>query len=53
MFDGKVWKNKYGEIIDFVDSEYIYPLVKSSGFKNNIITNFKKRAFLLIIYLLF
>lgn len=44
MFDGKVWKNKYGEIIDFVDSEYIYPLVKSSGFKNNIITDFKKRV---------
>lgn len=44
MFDGKVWKNKYGEIIDFADSEYIYPLVKSSGFKNNIITDFKKRV---------
>lgn len=33
------WENGYGEKIDFINSEFVYPLIKSSGFKQKIIRN--------------
>jgi hypothetical protein len=36
------WVNGYGENIDFIDSEFVHPLVKSSAFKQPIINSFEK-----------
>ncbi len=38
------WFNKYGEEISFFDSEFIYPLVKSSDFKKKIIESYNRRV---------